>query len=107
MLNLSRARIAAKVKDQETALACWNSAFVHYKEHVKIMNDNRNSLDRTGHAKEECFTSPLLSEVRDNGVLVVICRPEYLRSTLATFPKKLQAQIKKDPAYGELNFPGK
>ena len=44
--------------------------------------------------------------IRDNGVFVVICRPEHLRSTLATFPKKLQAQIKKDPAYGELNFPG-
>ena len=97
MLDLSRARIAAKRKDYDAAFGFFDSAYSHYVKHEEDMEKMREN----GHL-EECFHAPLLEETGDTNIPIVICNMEYLKSFVDTLPKNVKAKIMKNPKYAEM-----
>ena len=96
MLDLTRTNIAVRLKDYTQARTYWESAFDHLAEYKKLQTDSLNGIPKKMH-----FESPLLRDAEPNAS-VVVCYPEYLKTALGDFPKKLQTQIMKDPRFAEL-----
>lgn len=94
MLDLSRARIAAKRKDYDAALNFFDSAYSHYVKYEKDMERMRES----GHL-EESFHAPLLEETGETDIPIVICNMEYLKSLVDILPKSMKEKIINNPRY--------
>ena len=94
VLDLSRARIAAKQKDYDAALHFFDTAYMHYTGHEENMEKMR---ERGG--LEESFHAPLLEETGETSIPIVICSKERLRSFVDMLPKSIKAKIMKNPKY--------
>lgn len=97
-LDLCCARIAANVKDYNLALTFFDSAYEQYIKHLCHWEKWRN----TQQVVEETFTHPLLSEVKNISIYLIVCRPEFFTATISSFPDDIKAQIINNPKYAEL-----
>lgn len=94
MLDMSRARIAAKQKDYDAALHFFDMAYMHYAGHVEIMGRMK---ERGG--LEESFHAPLLEETGETSIPIVICNKEHLKAFVDRLPKSVKAKIVENPKY--------
>lgn len=95
--DLCCVRIAANIKDYPMAIAYFDSAFEQYKKHLTLWEDWRNT-----NVVDECFNTPLLSEVKNPSVNIVLCRPEYFKSAISSLPDDIKEQLTTNPKYAEL-----
>ncbi|MCR5460098.1 MAG: helix-turn-helix domain-containing protein [Acetatifactor sp.] len=97
MLSLFSAKTSAKMKEYDQSLTFFERACVHYKEYWRIMEISMQGIPQEPH-----YESPLLSEAK--GILAgfAVCKPEYLKDVITSYPAKLKKQIMKDPKYAEL-----
>lgn len=91
LIDMRCAKIAAVMKDYEQAMSFFDSAYGHFVTVKKMQEDG---------LKEEHYNTPLLSEVGDMSLPVVMCKPELIETAVSQFPAELQKRIKKNPKYG-------
>lgn len=97
MLNLNCARIAARIPDYDSVASFFDSAYHHYTEHEKMMQERRNN----GYP-DKCFSAPLLEEAGTGSVPIVICRMDYFKDLIDSLPENIKARIISNPKYALL-----
>jgi transcriptional regulator with XRE-family HTH domain len=95
MLNLSCAKIASNCKEYEKALNYLLTAYEHYLKHSELLDEGLKTMKPI----DEKYSSPLLSEAGFTSVPIVVCRPEFFKSIIGQFPKKVKNQMAKDQKY--------
>ena len=98
MLNLSCAKIASNCKEYEKSLNYLLTAYEHYLKHSEILDEGLKTMKPL----DEKYTSPLLSEAGFTSVPIVVCRPEFFKSIIGQFPKKIKSRMSKDQKYDGL-----
>lgn len=97
MLDLSCVKIAANMKDYDQALTFFDSAYEHYTKFAKRLTDVLNEG-----FEEEHFDTPLLSEVGNISIPIIVCRPEFLKNSISSLPEEVKAQISNNSKYAGL-----
>ena len=98
MLNLSCAKIASNCKEYEKALNYLLIAYGHYLKHSEILDEGLKTMKPV----DENYSSPLLSETGFTSVPIVVCRPEFFKSIISQFPRKIKTRMAKEEKYDGL-----
>lgn len=91
MNYLSCARIACNIKDYNSALKYFDSAFIHYAKFLELQHDEC--------FKNDHFDAPLLTSVKNTSISVVMIKSEYFKDILSYMPEDLNIQVKNNPKY--------
>ena len=67
-------------------------------KHSEILDEGLKTMKPL----DEKYTSPLLSEAGFTSVPIVVCRPEFFKSIIGQFPKKIKSRMSKDQKYDGL-----
>jgi len=97
MLDLTCASLAKRMDDYDNVYTYFDSAYNHYIEYAKIMTEGSNNG-----CIEECYDSPLLNEVGNTSIPIVVCRPEYFMHMIDSLPEKMQTEFRNNPRYTSL-----
>ncbi|MBR6308030.1 MAG: helix-turn-helix transcriptional regulator [Lachnospiraceae bacterium] len=90
LIDMRCAKIAAAMKDYEQAMGFFDSAYDNFATIYKMQEEG---------LKAEHYNTPLLSEVGDMSLPVVMVKPELIESAVSQFPSEMQKRIKKNPKY--------
>ncbi|MBP5608352.1 MAG: helix-turn-helix transcriptional regulator [Lachnospiraceae bacterium] len=90
MLNLSCARISARIKDYDKAYEYFASAYDHYIEHDKIMMKGL----KDGCSKK-CFKAPLIKEADEGHIPIVVCRMDFFKDFIESMPMRMRNKFYK------------
>lgn len=97
MMELDCALISARRKDYEFAKSFFETAHEHFLAHEGILTEMRNK----GNMKE-VYTSPILEEVKETSIPMVIIRPEYFKRVIEDLPEEMKTEIAGDSKYKAL-----
>ena len=90
MLDLSRARISAKIKDYDSMYTSFASAYDHYLRHEKILAKGK----KDGCTKDY-FKAPLLKAADETNIPIVVCRIDFFKSFIESVPVKVRKRLNK------------
>ncbi len=99
-IDLCLVRVAGKIKDYDSALKYFRSAYSEYRR-FKEWSDStfRGWQDTHKPQANTNFKSEFLSEVDAFGGTVVMCEPRFMENAISSLPKKVRMKIINDPEY--------
>ena len=90
MLELSQARISARIKDYDSMQTYFASAYDHYKKHEKLMAKGRKDS-----GIKDRFKAPLLKSADETHIPIVVCRIDYFKYLIESMPARMKKKLYK------------
>lgn len=99
-IDLCLVRVAGKVKDYDSALKYFRSAYFEYRRFKEWGDSTFRRWQETHQPQTDtCFKSDFLSEADASCAAVVMCEPRFMVNAISSLPKKVRMKIINDPEY--------